>query len=90
MLLTIHLAFSKITCQLDSLEVSQSSKINILNQFYLVETIKVPAMGDSITEGTIEEFVKRKYKHTHRLLDSLVTLHQQLNYNFCFTLFRTG
>jgi len=42
----------------------------ILNQFYLVETIKVPAMGDSITEGTIEEFVKRKYKNTHRLLDS--------------------
>lgn len=28
---------------------------------FVVTTIPVPGMGDSISEGTIEEFVKSKY-----------------------------
>lgn len=36
--------------------------INPLTLFlYVVTTIPVPGMGDSISEGTIEEFVKSKY-----------------------------
>ena len=46
--------------------------------FSIAETIKVPGMGDSISEGTIEEFVKRKYlsccqRHSESVVDICIS-----------------
>ena len=49
-LLSQNPAFRYFACKLTSM----------MNIFILAQVIKVPKMGDSITEGTVQSFVKSK------------------------------